>query len=82
MAHLFKQMYECEIDFDALTVEKFIDYVFTEMVYRNIQQLEEEALSKRGQTDGNQWTSFRRRMEMVDHQQQWISYMPSKLLNC
>ena len=36
-------MYECEIDFDALTVEKLIDFVFTEMVYRNIQQLEEEA---------------------------------------
>ena len=31
MAHLFKQMYECEIDFDALTVEKLIDFVFTEM---------------------------------------------------
>ena len=36
-------MYECEFDFDALTVEELIDFVFTEMVYRNIQQLEEEA---------------------------------------
>ena len=36
-------MYECKIDFDALTVEKLIDFVFTEMVYRKIQQLEEEA---------------------------------------
>ena len=34
MAHLFKQMYVNEIDFDALTVEKLIDLVFTEMVYR------------------------------------------------
>ena len=48
MAHLFKQMYVDEIDFDALTVEKLIDLVFTEMVYRKIQQLEEETL-----TDGN-----------------------------
>ena len=50
--HLFKQMYEGEIDFDALTVEKLIDLVFTEMVYRKIQQLEEETLAKREQTDG------------------------------
>ena len=55
MAHLFKQMYVDEIDFDALTVEKLIDLVFTEMVYRKIQQLEEETLAKRDQTDNNQW---------------------------
>ena len=54
MAHLFKQMYVGEIDFDALTVEKLIDLVFTEMVYRKIQQLEEETLAKRDQTYGNQ----------------------------
>ena len=74
MAHLFKQMYVYEVDFDALAVEKIIDLVFTEMVYRKIQQLEEETLAKRDQTDGNQWTTFRRRMEMLDHEQQWISY--------
>ena len=45
-------MYVDEIDFDALTVEKLIDLVFTEMVYRKIQQLEEETLAKRDQTDG------------------------------
>ena len=53
MAHLFKQMYVDEIDFDALTVEKLIDLVFTEIIYRKIQQLEEETLAKRDQTDGN-----------------------------
>ena len=32
MAHLFKQMYVDDVDdFDALTVEKLIDLVFTEM---------------------------------------------------
>ena len=72
MAHLFKQMYEGEIDFDALTVEKLIDLLFTEMVYRKTQQLEEETLAKRDQADGNQWTRFRRRIEMLDHEQQWI----------
>ena len=35
MGHLFKQMYVDEIDFDALTVQKLIDLVFTAMVYRN-----------------------------------------------
>ena len=74
MAHLFKQMYEGEIDFDALTVEKLIDLVFTEIVYHKIQQLEKETLVKHDQTDGNQWTRFRRRIEMLDHEQQWISY--------
>ena len=69
MAHLFKQMYGDEIDFDTLTVEKLIDLVFTEMVYRKIQQLEEETLAKRDQTDGNQWTRFIRCMEMIDHEQ-------------
>ena len=54
MAHLFKQMYVDEIDFYALTVEKLIDLVFTEIIYRKIQQLEEETLAKRDQTDGNQ----------------------------
>ena len=72
--HLSKQMYEGEIDLDALTVEKLIDLVFTEMVYRKIQQLEKETLAKRDQTDGNQWTRFRRRIEILDHEQQWISY--------
>ena len=41
-------MYVDEIDFNALTVEKRIDLVFTEMVYRII-QLEKEMLAKRGQ---------------------------------
>ena len=34
-------MFVDEIDFDALTVEKLIDLVFTEMVYCKIQQLED-----------------------------------------
>ena len=58
-------MYVDEIDFDALTVEKLIDLVFTEMVYRKIQELEEETLAKRDQTDGNQWTRFRESTEIT-----------------
>ena len=61
-------------DFDALTVEKRIDLVFTEMVYRKIQQLEEETLAKRDQTDGNQWTRFRECFKMLDNEERWISY--------
>ena len=83
MAHLFKQMCVDEIDFDALTVEKLIDLVFTEMVYRKIQQLEEETLTERDQTDGNQWTRFRERFKMLDNEERWISYAerPLELLN-
>ena len=74
MAHLFEQMYVDEIDFDALTVEKLIDLVFTEIVYRKIQQLEEKTLAKRDQTDGNQWTRFRECFKMLDNEERWISY--------
>ena len=74
MAHLFKQMYVDEIDFDAQTVEKLIDLVFTEMVYRKIQRLETEARAERDQTDGNQWTRFRKCFKMLDDEDRWISY--------
>ena len=67
-------MYVDEIDFDALTVEKLIDLVFTEMVYRKIQQLEEETLAKGDQSDGNQWTRFRECFKMLDNEERWISY--------
>ena len=74
MAHLFKQIYECEIDFDALTVEKLIDFVFTEMVYRKIQQLEEAAQVKQDQVDGSLWTRFRKRIEVLDDEERSINY--------
>ena len=47
MAHLFKQMYKNDIDFEAMIIEKLMDLVFTEMVYCKIQQLEEATLSKK-----------------------------------
>ena len=53
-------MYECEIDFDALTVEKLIDFVFTKMVYCKIEQLEEAAQAKQDQVYGSSlWTRFK-----------------------
>ena len=36
MAHMFKQMYVDEIDIEVMTVEKLIELVFTEMVYRKM----------------------------------------------
>ena len=75
MAHLFKQMYESEIDFDALTVEKLIDFVFTEMVYRKIQQLKEEAAQpKQDEVEGSLWTRFRKRIDTLDDEERWIYY--------
>ena len=68
-------MYECEIDFDALTVEKLIDFVFTEMVYRKIQQLEEEAAqAKQDEVYGKLWPRFRKRIEALDDEERWIYY--------
>ena len=71
MAQLFKQMYVDKIDFDALTVEKLIALVFTEMIYHKIEQ---ETLAKRDRTDGNQSTRFRESFKVLDNEEQWISY--------
>ena len=54
MAHLLGQMYVDEIDFEAVTVEKIVDLVFTEMIHDKMQQLEKDELVKQDQTDGNQ----------------------------
>ena len=40
-----------------MTTEKLIDLVFTE-----IHELKEATLSKKDETDGNQWTKFRKRL--------------------
>ena len=74
MAHLFRQMYVDEIDFEALTIEKLTVLVFTEMVHRKIQQLEKETLAKQDQTDGNQWSTFRKCPEVPDDEERWIAY--------
>ena len=66
MAHLFKQLYENDIDFEAMTVEKLIGLVFTE-----IYQLEEATLSKKDEIDGNQWTKFRKRFEVLEEEKCW-----------
>ena len=69
-------MYVDEIDFEALTIEKLIDLVFTEMVYRQIGKLEEKERAKLDQTDGNQFTKFRQRLdnEILDDEERWILY--------
>ena len=75
MAHMFKQMHAVnEIDFETLTAEKLIDLVFTEMVYRKMQQLEEATQSKHDQVDGNGWTRFRKTVEVLDDEERWINY--------
>ena len=33
MAHLLRQMYVDEIDFETVTIEKKVDLVFTEMIH-------------------------------------------------
>ena len=50
-------MYVNEIEFEVMIMEKLIYLVFAEMVNRKIQQLEEAKLSKKDETDGNQWTN-------------------------
>ena len=63
-----------EIDIEVMTVEKLIELVFTEMVYRKMQQLEEATLCKQDETDRNQWTRFRKCIEVLDDEERWIRY--------
>ena len=51
MAHLRRQMYVDEIDFESPAIEKIVDVVFTEMIHDKMQQLEKEELAKQDQTD-------------------------------
>ena len=83
MAHLLRQMYVDEIDFEAVTIEKIVDLVFTKMIHDKVQQLEKEELAKQDQTDGNQWSRFKKCSEVRDHEGRWITYaeQPLSLLN-
>ena len=50
--NLLRQMYVDEINFEAVTIEKIVDLVFTEMIHDKMQQLEKEELAKQDQADG------------------------------
>ena len=65
-AHLLRQMYVDEIDFEAVTIEKIVDLVFTGMIRDKMQQLEKEELAKQDQTDGNQWSRFKKCSEVLN----------------
>ena len=73
MARLLRQMYVDEIDFEAVTVEKIVDLVFTEMIHDKMQQLEKEELAKQDQTDGNHRSRFKKCSEVLDHEERWIN---------
>ena len=62
------------LNFEAMTIEKLINLVFTEMVYCKIQQLEKATLSKKDEIGGDQWTKFRKRFEVFDEEEGWIRY--------
>ena len=79
IAHLLRQMYVDEIDFEAVTIEKIVDLVFTEMIHDKMQQLEKEELGKKDQTDGNQWSRFKKCSEVLDHEGHWITYAEQAL---
>ena len=79
MAHLLRQMYVDEIDFEAVTIEKIVDLVFTEMIHDKMQQLEKEELAKQDQTDGNHGSRFKKCSEVLDHEERWITHALSLL---
>ena len=75
-------MYVNEIDIEVMTVEKVIELVFTEIVHRKMQQLEEATLCNHDETDdGNQWAKFRKCNEVIEEEERWY-VMLNVLLNC
>ena len=79
IAHLRRQMYVDEIDFEAVTIEKIVHLVFTEMIHDKMQQLEKEELAKQDQTDGNHRSRFKKCPELLDHEEHWITYAEQAL---
>ena len=88
MAHLLRQMYMDEIDFESVTIENIVDLVFTEMIRDKMQELEEqdhdgfeeqEELAKQDQTDGNHRSRFKKCSEVLDHEERWITYAEQAL---
>ena len=59
MPQLLRQMYVDQIDFEAVTIEKIVDLVFTEMINDKMQQLEKEEVAKQDQTDGDHRSRFK-----------------------
>ena len=48
-------------------------------MFTEIYQLEEAKLSKKDETDGNQWTKFRKRFEVLEEEKCWIRYAEHNL---
>jgi hypothetical protein len=59
--------------------EKLTDFVFTEIVYRQIQKLEEETRVSQDEIDGNQWSRFGQRVEGLDEEERWMNYAEQAL---
>ena len=72
-------MYVDEIDYELCTPEKLTDFVFTEIVYRQIQKLEEETRINQDEIDGNQWSRFGQRVEGLDEEERWMNYAEQAL---
>ena len=74
MAHLFREMYVDELDFESLSFETIIDLVFTEMVYRQIRMLHQEINSDLDETDGNMLRKCRQSIDVSEDRKCWIEY--------
>jgi hypothetical protein len=66
-------MYVDEIDYELFTPEKLIDFVFTEIVYRQIQKQKETRINH-DEIDGNQRSRFGQQVEVLDEEERWVNY--------
>ena len=48
--------------------------MFTDIVYCQIQKLEEEIRINQDEIDGNQWSRFGQQVEVLDEEERWVNY--------
>ena len=73
MAHLLRQIYVDEIDFEAVTIEKIVDLVFTEMIMikcNNLKKRNSQNKTKLMVIIGQSLKCS----EVLDHEERWITY--------
>ena len=71
MAHLSKQMYVDEIEFENITYEQLIELVFTEFVHEKIKELE---ANSKDTTDGGLFSTCKDYVATNSEAKRWSKY--------
>ena len=71
MAHLFKQMYVDEVNFENMSYEHMIELVFTEFVHEQMKELE---ASGKDTTDGTLFDIYKEYLATSEEAYRWSKY--------